>query len=214
MEQTKKCNRCLEHKPLEEFYKHPKTKDRRNTDCIACMRLYYQNNKERIKAQVRDYQDQMPGGVYKITCTKNGKMYIGQSCSYPRRWNNHKSALRTKTHRNGALQADYDRYGMDAFEFEVLQEFPCDAASHILKEQEENLIISSVREGKELYNIYNSSDSEGLKIFDLTMEEEEWNRVLNLCKETGKTPSQILKEALERKDIKEMLKNHEHTKEL
>lgn len=214
MTQTKQCNRCLDHKPLNEFYKHPKTKDRRNTDCIACMRKYYQDNKERIKAQVKDYQDNMPGAVYKITCTKNGKMYIGQSCSYPRRWNNHKSALRLGRHKNSALQVDFDEYGMDAFVFDVLQEFPSNAASHVLKEQEQNQISIFVREGKELYNIYNSSVTEdNSQIVDLMLEEDEFNDLMSVLNSTGKTASELVKEALKQYDLKEVLSRDEHVKE-
>jgi hypothetical protein len=34
---TKVCKACLEEKPLDEFYTHPKTKDGRRPTCKACM---------------------------------------------------------------------------------------------------------------------------------------------------------------------------------
>lgn len=36
----KSCSACLEQKELEEFYSHPKTKDRRQTRCIECSKLF------------------------------------------------------------------------------------------------------------------------------------------------------------------------------
>jgi len=47
----KKCNKCAEVKPLTEFYKHKKNKDRLSYTCIVChnsiRKEYYQQNKQK-----------------------------------------------------------------------------------------------------------------------------------------------------------------------
>lgn len=60
-------------------------------------------------------------GVYKITCLKNGKIYIGSSRNISSRISGHKYTLKHNTHHNYYLQADYNLYGLDNFKFEVLE---------------------------------------------------------------------------------------------
>lgn len=59
-------------------------------------------------------------GIYKITNTKNGKVYIGQSVDLTSRINNHKRDLRRNKHVNSLLQKDYNKFGEDAFTFEPI----------------------------------------------------------------------------------------------
>lgn len=60
-------------------------------------------------------------GVYKITNTKNGKVYIGQSVDVKKRFKEHKRELRSNNHINCYLQDDWNIYGEKAFTFEVVQ---------------------------------------------------------------------------------------------
>ena len=60
-------------------------------------------------------------GIYKITNTKNGKVYIGQSVNIDSRFKQHKKALRDNNHINYRLQDDWNVYGEAVFAFEVLQ---------------------------------------------------------------------------------------------
>lgn len=39
----KKCKHCLELKPIEQFYKHPRTKDGHAASCITCRSEYSRN---------------------------------------------------------------------------------------------------------------------------------------------------------------------------
>jgi len=111
---------------------------------------YHQNNREHIKK----YKKNQPAGVYKITNTKTGTIYIGQSTAYPHRWNCHKSHLRHNRHEIPQLQEDYDTYGEEAFIFEVIEQFPCNTSSDVLLEKEEEQIKKHLREGKGLYNTH------------------------------------------------------------
>ena len=65
-------------------------------------------------------------GIYKITCTKNGKCYVGQSLDIKRRFNQHRRNPPAR------MREDFDLYGVDAFVFEILEE----CASELLNRRE------------------------------------------------------------------------------
>ena len=60
--------------------------------------------------------------IYQITNMANGKYYIGSAESFARREWQHKYELKKGTHKNPRLQAAWNKYGPDAFVFEVLEE--------------------------------------------------------------------------------------------
>lgn len=67
----------------------------------------------------------MPSGVYKITCSVTGKVYVGSAVNLYRRWHaHHLPELRGNYHVNKYLQAAWNKYGEAAFGFTVLEEVP------------------------------------------------------------------------------------------
>lgn len=60
-------------------------------------------------------------GVYEIVNTKNGKRYIGQSCTLRKRWRIHKILLRKNEHPNGPLQIDWNSQTENDFIFKVIE---------------------------------------------------------------------------------------------
>jgi group I intron endonuclease len=60
-------------------------------------------------------------GIYKITNTENGKIYIGSAYNLSNRMATHKYSLRNKKHKNPHLQLAWNKYGEDKFTFEVLE---------------------------------------------------------------------------------------------
>ena len=60
-------------------------------------------------------------GIYKITCMVNGKIYVGSSNNLRKRWKNHTKSLQQNTHHNQYLQRGWNKYGADAFVFEVIE---------------------------------------------------------------------------------------------
>lgn len=61
-------------------------------------------------------------GVYIIRCLKNKKVYVGSAAkSLKRRIWWHQGRLRTGVHYNAHLQRAWDKYGEEAFEFEVVE---------------------------------------------------------------------------------------------
>ena len=68
-------------------------------------------------------------GIYKIENLINGKVYIGQSINIKERWNEHKlinsraskDALKKQKY---PLYLAFQKYGLENFSFEVLEECP------------------------------------------------------------------------------------------
>jgi group I intron endonuclease len=65
-------------------------------------------------------------GIYKIENKINGKVYIGQSGNIKERWYNHKSELKHNRHCNRYLQSACNKYGLDNFEFSIIEECSMD----------------------------------------------------------------------------------------
>lgn len=89
--------------------------------------------------------------IYKILNTKNNKCYIGQTEESPAtiRWHKHRYELNRNNHRNTHLQNAWNKYGEDAFTFEVIEE--C-STKELLNEAEERW-ITYYKSFKAHYNI-------------------------------------------------------------
>ncbi len=61
-------------------------------------------------------------GVYAITNTVNGKLYVGSAVNISARWRMHRSQLRRGIHHSNHLQSAWDKHGEQAFLFSILQE--------------------------------------------------------------------------------------------
>lgn len=73
-------------------------------------------------------------GIYIITNVKNNKCYIGSSSHcIKNRITVHKRFLKQNKHDNSYLQASYNKYGKDAFRFEILEY--CEKEECIIREQ-------------------------------------------------------------------------------
>lgn len=60
-------------------------------------------------------------GIYYIICKKNNKVYIGSSINIEKRINRHKRELKNNIHKNSHLQKSVIKYGLDNFEFGLLE---------------------------------------------------------------------------------------------
>ena len=60
-------------------------------------------------------------GIYKITNIQNGKIYIGQTSNFSKRFNEHRLSLNKKIHHSKHLQRAWDKYGEENFKFEILE---------------------------------------------------------------------------------------------
>lgn len=73
-------------------------------------------------------------GIYSITHIASGKLYIGSAINIEKRWSEHKAELRFKYHDNPRLQNAWNKYGEEAFIFQLLEEV-IDPINLIAREQ-------------------------------------------------------------------------------
>ena len=59
-------------------------------------------------------------GIYTITNTVTGQVYVGQSQDRERRWSGHLNSLLKNKHKNPRLQNSFNKYGKEAFKFEQI----------------------------------------------------------------------------------------------
>ena len=62
------------------------------------------------------------GKIYKIQNRVNSKIYVGSTQNIQERWDYHKRQLRNDRHGNIHLQNAFNKYGVDSFEFSVIEE--------------------------------------------------------------------------------------------
>lgn len=60
-------------------------------------------------------------GIYRITCTSNGKIYIGSAVKFSQRKRQHLYDLRKNQHGSHHFQKAYNKYGEDQFVFELIE---------------------------------------------------------------------------------------------
>ena len=77
-------------------------------------------NKRELKRAYK--QSQRPMGVYQIRNIANGKVLIGVALDLPGIINSQRFQLSMGGHTNKALQADWQQYGAEKLEFEILDE--------------------------------------------------------------------------------------------
>ena len=89
-------------------------------------------------------------GVYKITNTITGDFYIGSSKNVKHRLTKHKCKSTWKNYPNNPMYLDMRKYGIDKFEFEILEEVEAEK----LKETEQEFI-------EKLHPTYNNINANG-----------------------------------------------------
>lgn len=96
----------------------------------------------------------LPMGVFQIKNTKNEKVLIDFSVDMISKWNRHLTELKFGSHRNKALQLDWNKYGADYFNFEVLSELE-DSENEINDYQEDLKVLKKlIIEELKIKNIY------------------------------------------------------------
>ena len=71
----------------------------------------------------RAYQERPKvAGIFQVKNTANSKVLLGSSLNLDGPLNAHRYMLTIGSHRNAALQADWNQYGANAFVFEILEQ--------------------------------------------------------------------------------------------
>jgi group I intron endonuclease len=103
-------------------------------------------------------------GLYKITCLKNNKIYIGQSSNILSRLGKHVEKLENNKHDCLELQNDFNQFGKKSFLFEIL-EINSEFLSEDLRKKEK-LLINEIPDNFRYNrpNFKNSFSSQVIKI--------------------------------------------------
>ena len=112
---------------------------------------YDSEHREEAKLRQQKVKAKQPGCIYQIVNSVNNKVYIGQTMRGELRWKKHTSALRGNRHANHKIQADFNKFGEDAFEWSIIKEYPKDKDTLLLEEA--RTIVKYRKEGKDLYNL-------------------------------------------------------------
>ena len=111
---------------------------------------FWKDYPEYAKNQEKKRRENYRKGVYLITNTVTGKIYVGSSVCVDERWRHHKSRLERGIHHSPQLQKDYDAHGKDTFTFKMFRESQADLEE--LRLQEIEVIKKLILEGVVLYN--------------------------------------------------------------
>ena len=103
--------------------------------------------------------------VYKITNVITGDFYIGSSKDVKRRWLNHKCPSVWNRYPNNPMYLDMNKYGVDKFSFQILEEAEIDS----LKEMEQQFI-------EKLHPTYNRNRADGWDVERYKKWQEEYRK--------------------------------------
>lgn len=87
-------------------------------------------------------------GTYKITNTKNGRIYFGSSNEIEKRKIRHFTHLKGGVHGNIYLQRSYEKYGQQVFKFEIIDTFETIEESRLAEQ-----MLIDAHWGLECYNM-------------------------------------------------------------
>ena len=91
--------------------------------------------------------------VYKITNKITNDFYIGSSKNVKKRWSDHKCPSVWEKYPNNSMYLDMQKYGVDKFDFQILEEVEIEQ----LKEKEQHFI-------EKLHPTYNNYNAKGLDV--------------------------------------------------
>ena len=104
-------------------------------------------------------------GVYKITNTITKDFYIGSSKNVKLRWENHKCPSTWKKCTNNPMYLEMQKYGIDKFDFQILEEVEPEQ----LKEKEQQFI-------EKLQPTYNNRRANGLDVEKIKENQKRYHR--------------------------------------
>lgn len=73
----------------------------------------------------------MKSGIYLISNINNGRFYWGSLVNVDARWRSHIWRLNDKTHDNQELQADWNRFGANSFQFDFVESVPRESVKQV-----------------------------------------------------------------------------------
>lgn len=102
-------------------------------------------------------------GIYQIRCLATDKVYVGSAVNLYQRYHQHWSDLRLNRHRNPYLQRAWNKYGGEAFAFDVLEHV--EVKTHLLQREQWYLDERQAYDRNRGFNINRNATSRlGMKV--------------------------------------------------
>jgi group I intron endonuclease len=123
----------------------------------------------------------MNSGIYKITCLKNGRFYVGSTVNLKERWQTHRSRLRKGNHENPYLQNTWNKYGEASFVFQIIE----NVEESLLFDVEQSYLdaLDACNKGFNISTLAHGPQTEKLiKEYIVTLPSGEEVRIKNLMK--------------------------------
>jgi group I intron endonuclease len=135
------------------------------------------------------------GGIYSISHVKSGRSYIGSAVLFFKRWSEHRMNLRRNKHPNKRLQNFWNKYGEDAFTFEIIEAIE-NPTKELLETREQYWIDCYKSADREIgFNIRGIAKSNlGLRLDKSKVTKQE---ILEFCKLNGYRPCATSKNKFE-----------------
>jgi hypothetical protein len=146
------CKACTSHRyrawraaNLEKCRENTRAWQRANPEkSRERKRAWHAENRELLKQRKRKTAARDGAGVYSITCTATGEVYVGSTVrGFVGRFSHHRSALACGKHRNKRLQALHDTHGAESLVYQklaVLEPEMCARTEQALIERTPNCI--------------------------------------------------------------------------
>lgn len=121
--EMKKCSKCKKSMPKSKkyFYVDNSSKSGFKSRCKLCEGNVYAINDRYGLFDVVWKDLECISGIYKITCKKNNKFYVGSAVNICKRWSVHLNELRNNIHSNTYMQNAFNMYGEKSFDFEIIE---------------------------------------------------------------------------------------------
>lgn len=116
------CNKCLQEKPVSEFQKCRGRVSGYQGSCKVCQNKMTAEYRKRTNMAFWKHKSGTPYSLYTIT-NPEGEVYVGYTGTKPSiRWGRHKAQYAHKKAKLLKLHASFDKYGVDAHTFQVVEE--------------------------------------------------------------------------------------------
>lgn len=100
--------------------------------------------KKELKNEYKQLKPQM--GVFRVINSANQKCLLEASTNISAKWSRHQVELKFGTHRNTALQSDWNTFGSDVFSCEILAELDREEEENLNYQEEVSTLLEMVEE--------------------------------------------------------------------
>ena len=131
-------------------------------------------------------------GLYKITCIKNNKIYIGESSNVLNRLGRHSNDLEKNRHDCIELQKDFNDFGKQFFKFEALK-FDIKYNNQSFRQKQEILLIKEISQE----NCYNRIDiQKSFSARSVSVKNKIYNSLNEAARELNESKTNLVRKCL------------------